>query len=69
MFELVLAIGGCVVMGRIADYENRSALTWGGVTALLCIGGFFLPIPFLRTILALVAAFVLMIVAGIVSKK
>lgn len=63
MFELVIAIAGCVAMGKIADADGRSALRWGLITAGFCFVAFAIPWPFLRIILACFLAFVAMMVA------
>lgn len=69
MLELVLAIGGCVVMGKIAAVEDDSALAWGGITFLICIGSMFVPLPYVRILGAMFVSFVLMIVVRLIRDR
>lgn len=62
MFEIILAIGACVVIGKVASADGRSAIVWGLVTAGLCAASLVIPIPFLRILIAFGMAFVAMIV-------
>jgi hypothetical protein len=64
MLELGLLIGVVVLLGKIAEHEDRSPVVWGGLTLLLCIASLFVvPLPFGRMLIAGVAAFVAMTVA------
>ncbi len=63
MFEIGLAVAACVAMGKIADADGRSAITWGAITLGLCVASIFIPLPFLRILLAAVVAFILLMVA------
>ena len=69
MLELVLAIGGCVVMGKVAAAEDGSALAWGGITFLICIGCMFVPFPYVRILGAMFLSFVLMIVVRLIRDR
>jgi hypothetical protein len=68
VIEIILAIGLCVVMGKIADADGRSGFLWGGITAALCVACLFIPIPYARFLLAGVVAFVAMIVVKMIRK-
>jgi hypothetical protein len=61
MFEIILAIGACVVVGKIASADGRSALIWGLITAGICCASLVIPIPFLRILIAFGVAFGAMI--------
>ena len=61
MFEIALAVGACVVSGKIASADGRSALVWGLVTAGICVLSLAIPIPFLRILIAFGVAFGVMI--------
>ncbi len=50
--EIAGGIGVCVMMGRIASEENRSAIIWFCITFLLCFASVLLPIPYLRFLIA-----------------
>ena len=58
MFEIIVLVASVVLMVKIADMENYSGITWGGLTAALCILCLFvIPVPFLRVIVGLVLSF------------
>lgn len=69
MLELALAFSAIAIMSRIAVADNESGLVWGGVTFALCLGSLLIPLPALRILLAMVAAFVLMFVVKIVRER
>lgn len=69
MIELGLGIAACVSIYKIAEADDESGLLWGAVTALLCYLSLSLPLPFLRMLLAAVAAFVLMIVFKVIRDR
>lgn len=69
MLEIALGIAACVLMARIATADDQSGILWGAITFMLCFGSLFVPLPFLRIILACVASFVLMIVYKAVVDK
>ena len=62
ILELAVLIGACVVMYRVAQAEDLSGAFWVLITFSLCIGSLFLPLPFLRIIIAGAAAFGAMLV-------
>lgn len=62
-------IGMCVVMGEIADQDGQSAITWGGLCALLCIGAIFVPFPFLRVLAAGALTFAAMIALKLIRNR
>jgi hypothetical protein len=63
MLEIILAIGACVVVGKVASADGRSALIWGLITAGICVASLLIPIPFLRILIAFGVAFGIMIAA------
>ena len=63
MWEVLMGIMLCVVMGGIATADNRSGIIWGFLTALLCAVSLLIPLPFLRFLIAGLACFSLMILA------
>jgi hypothetical protein len=61
MFELLLAGAATYGMAKVAEEDDKSGLMWGGVTLLLCVIAMALiPLPFLRVLIAGVAAFIIM---------
>jgi hypothetical protein len=69
MLEVGLGIAMCVIIGKIADADGQSGVIWGAVTFLLCIGSLAVPLPFLRIMIAGVAAVALMIGWKAVSRS
>lgn len=68
MFELLLGIGVCVVIAKIADGENLSGALWFSVAFLCCCAAIFIPLPYLRFLIAGAAAFGMMIVYRVIAK-
>ncbi|HUS92583.1 MAG TPA: hypothetical protein VM695_12075 [Phycisphaerae bacterium] len=69
MIEIVLY---CVVVGlmaQVARMENRSAILWGGFTALVCVGTVFIPLAFLRVLIAAVVSFLSMTALKMVIRQ
>lgn len=66
MIEIGLGIAACVIMAKIASADDESPLIWGLATFGLCFLSLFIPLPFLRILLAWVASFVLMIVVKMI---
>ncbi len=60
MFEIILGIIVCSVMGKFASASNRSAVIWGAITFVLCAVSLLIPLPFLRIGIAGIIAFVAM---------
>ncbi len=59
MLELAMAVASVVVMARIADLENRSAVLWGGIMVAACAASFYVMWwPLVRVFLAFVAVIV-----------
>ena len=69
MFEIILGIGVCVVMAKIASQDNESGVIWFCVTFALCLGASYSPLPFLRFLIAGGVAFGLMIAYKMIAKK
>lgn len=69
MFEIILMVGASVLIGKIASTDSLSGATvWGLICAALCFASLFIPLPFLRVGIALVATFVATFVGMIVYK-
>ncbi|GEM_PF-1363612 len=60
MLEILLAFLLVAVMAKVADSDNMSAIIWGCVTFLVCLGCLFIPIPFLRLGIAIIIVFAAM---------
>lgn len=52
MIEIGLGIAACVIMSKIASADDESPMIWGSVTFGLCFLSLFIPIPFLRILIA-----------------
>ncbi|MBI1336473.1 MAG: hypothetical protein GC164_05875 [Phycisphaera sp.] len=61
MLEIILGIGACVVMAKVASADDQSGVLWFFVTFALCIGALFIPLPFIRMLIAGIVAFVAMV--------
>lgn len=61
MLEILMIVAACVAMARIASADDQSVGLWVGVTIALCLASLMIPLPFVRVLLAAVAAFVAMI--------
>ena len=61
MFELVLALGVCVLMAKIASADDQSAIIWFCVTFAFCVAATLIPLPFLRFMIAGLVSFAAMI--------
>ena len=61
-FELILLVMAAITFGRMAEQDRSEGLKWGAITAGICLVSFFVPLPFLRMLLAIGIAFVLMTV-------
>ncbi len=57
MFEWLMVLALCVFMYRVAVHENTSGWLWALITFVLCIGSLYIPLPFLRVLIAGGAAF------------
>lgn len=60
LFEALLGVAVCVVIGKVADADGRSPLAWGGLALALCLTSLLIPFPYARLILAGVLAFIIM---------
>jgi hypothetical protein len=69
MLELVLLVAAVVAMSRIAAFEERSSLVWGGLTLILCLGSLLVPLPFLRVGGAFAASFVILWISKIIANR
>jgi hypothetical protein len=62
MLEIIVAIAAIVAIVKIADADGQTPWVWGLVTFGLIALSMVIPLPFIRVLIAAVAAFVLMIV-------
>ena len=69
MIEIIVGIGVCVVMGKIASHDGQSAWLWGLVTFALCAACLLIPLPFLRFGIAGILSFVGMIAYNMLARK
>ena len=69
MFEIILGVIVCVTMAKIADADDQSAVLWFGVTFGLCAASLFLPLPYVRFVIAFVVSFAAMFVYKVISQK
>ena len=60
MFEFILAVSAAIALGRFAETDRGEGLKWGGITFGLCLVSFLVPVPFLRVLIAIGLAFILM---------
>jgi succinate-acetate transporter protein len=60
--EYLLGICAVIAMAKVADADGRSGLVWGIITVFIVVGCFFIPLPFLRVLIALIIAFVALMV-------
>ncbi|HEX8465866.1 MAG TPA: hypothetical protein VF627_14715 [Abditibacterium sp.] len=62
MFEFIAIIAASIAIGRFAETDRGEGLKWGGITFGLCLLSLFIPMPFLRVLVACGLSFVLMTV-------
>ena len=62
IFEIVAIIAACIGMGRLAESQGDSAMKWWLITLGACLVSLFIPLPFLRVLLAVGVVFGLMTV-------
>ena len=63
MFELILIVGAAIGMSRMAEADRGEGFKWGAITFGLCLLSLLIPLPFLRILIAIIAAFVWMTVS------
>lgn len=63
MLEIVILIALIVIAYRVAEAEAVSTLLWVGLMLLLGIGSLFIPLPFVRLLIAGAVWFVAFIIA------
>jgi hypothetical protein len=69
VIEILVIVGMCILMARIANYDDESGLVWGGVALVLCLVSLVIPIPVFRILIAGVAAFIAYFVFKLVSHR
>ncbi len=60
IFEIILTIAAVIAISRMAETDRGEGFKWGAITLGLCVMSFFLPIPFLRILVAIGLSFGLM---------
>lgn len=60
MFPIILSIAAAIAISRIAEADRGEGTKWGAITFGLCVVGYFIPIPFVGTLLAIGLSFALM---------
>ena len=68
MLEIIVIIAAVVGMVRLAGAENSARLLWGLVMGGACGLSLFIPLPFVRLGIAVVAVFVAWIIAVMFGK-
>lgn len=70
MLEWGILIAISIGVGRVAASDNQSSVAWGGLTLLMgVIAAMYIPLPFLRMLIAGAAGFALYIVYKIAANK
>ncbi len=57
MFELIMIVALIVFMYRLAEHENMAGWLWGLITFAVCGGAMFIPLPYVRVVIAGAVAF------------
>jgi len=60
IFELLMLVGATIAVSRMAEHDRSEGFKWGAITFALCFASLFAPLPFLRMLLAIGVAFILM---------
>ena len=64
----IVLTAAVVFMYRVAEFENRSGVFWGGVTFILCIlSTMLIPLPFINICIAVVLSFAAMFVVKLLE--
>lgn len=70
MIEIGMIAATLFVIAKIADFEDRSMIVWGGLGLLLIIASMALiSFPYLRVLVGLVATFMAMVVVKAVQRS
>lgn len=64
--EAFLCASLCVLMAKIADMDGRSRIVWGGLTLAFCLASIWIPLPYLRFLIAGILAYVLMFLCNLI---
>ncbi len=67
MLEIIVGIGVCVLMAKIASIDRQSGKVWFFITLGICVLCLLIPLPIFRMAIAGVIAFVSMIVYKMVA--
>jgi len=68
LVELAMLIAAVVLMVRVASMEGRSAVLWGVLTLVLCIGSAAIPLPMIRIVIAVVVSYGIMFALKLMDK-
>lgn len=60
IIDVVLTISAVITISRLAETDRGEGFKWGAITFIACALAFFIPVPFLRTLLAIGLVFGLM---------
>lgn len=67
--EIVMIVAAVVLMARVADLEDRSALLWGFITLGLCVASLAIPFFAVRIGIAAAASIALMTLTSLLQKN
>lgn len=67
--ELLLLLGVVGVMAKVASVDGQRPLVWAGITLALCGVCWFIPVPYIRFVIALIISFLSMFVYKIVADR
>jgi len=68
MLEILLGIAVCVIVAKVAEADDESAVIWFCITFALCVAALTVPLPILRMLLAGLASFLIMTGRKLVAK-
>ena len=61
MLGLLLIIGMCIAMSRVAEEDGKSGFMWGAITFVICfVCSLVIPLPMLNILIGGVITFVVM---------
>ncbi|MFG0250847.1 MAG: hypothetical protein ACF8OB_18320 [Phycisphaeraceae bacterium JB051] len=52
MLEIFLGVAVCIAAMKVADADGMSGGMWFGIAFLICFLSLFIPLPFIRMIIA-----------------
>lgn len=60
MLALLLIVGMCIAMSRVAEEDGKSGFMWGAITFVICMVCQAIPLPLLNVLIGGVITFVVM---------